>query len=196
MNGDLRATNCFLPSIFPKHFHELFSCTHFYPFIQPGELIYLFLEETSELWVLDLAKHSLRPLAPLCSSNVLHSGGSSISGTGCAGWSSTTSSGPTTNAAAVGLGQINEHTHHHHPHYQYQHHVYSYPHLLSHHAVGDCCQRREVEARVHAGVQWVGDRLYVVGGFAELVGADRRPTNPRNDIHFYDPIMNKWWVIG
>ncbi|VDP92401.1 unnamed protein product [Echinostoma caproni] len=46
--------------------------------------------------------------------------------------------------------------------------------------------------RVHAGLTWVGNRLYVVGGFSEFVGDDRRPTVPRDDVHCYDPETNSW----
>ena len=49
-------------------------------------------------------------------------------------------------------------------------------------------------ARVHAGLCWVGGRLYVVGGFSEFVGGDRRPTLPRDDVHCYDPVTDTWYV--
>ncbi|TNN05021.1 Kelch-like protein isoform 4 [Schistosoma japonicum] len=48
------------------------------------------------------------------------------------------------------------------------------------------------QARIHAGISWVGELLYVVGGFSEYVGDDRRPTLPRDDVHCYDPTTNKW----
>ncbi|CAH8873805.1 unnamed protein product [Trichobilharzia szidati] len=85
-------------------------------------LLYIFWESTSELSVLDLRRHTLRPLARLLSS-------------------STSSSN---------------------------------------------------EARVHAGLTWIGEFLYVVGGFSQFVGDHRRPTAPRDDIHCYDPALNTW----
>ncbi|TPP56215.1 Kelch protein 2 [Fasciola gigantica] len=48
--------------------------------------------------------------------------------------------------------------------------------------------------RIHSGLTWVGNRLYVVGGFSEFVGDDRRPTMPRDDVHCYDPESNSWSV--
>ncbi|CAH8677462.1 unnamed protein product [Schistosoma rodhaini] len=51
------------------------------------------------------------------------------------------------------------------------------------------------EARIHAGLSWVGEHLYVVGGFSEFVGDDRRPTGPRDDVHCYDPTTNTWSCI-
>ncbi|KAF6775821.1 hypothetical protein AHF37_04219 [Paragonimus kellicotti] len=86
---------------------------------QTTHLLYLFWEQTSELSVLDLARHTLRPLAPLA------------------------------------LGQ----------------------------------------ARVHAGFTWVGNHLYVVGGFSEFSGDDRRPTAPRDDVHWYNPETDNWTLV-
>ncbi|CAH8655287.1 unnamed protein product [Schistosoma bovis] len=51
------------------------------------------------------------------------------------------------------------------------------------------------EARIYAGLSWVGEHLYVVGGFSEFVGDDRRPTVPRDDVHCYDPTTNTWSCI-
>ena len=51
------------------------------------------------------------------------------------------------------------------------------------------------EARIHAGLSWVGEHLYVIGGFSEFVGDDRRPTGPRDDVHCYDPTTNTWYVL-
>ncbi|KAA3671748.1 kelch-like protein 17 (actinfilin) [Paragonimus westermani] len=82
-------------------------------------LLYLFWEQTSELSVLDLERHTLRPLAPLA------------------------------------LGQ----------------------------------------ARIHAGFTWVGNYLYVVGGFSEFLGDDQRPTAPRDDVHWYNPETDSWCVM-
>ncbi|KAF8566692.1 hypothetical protein P879_01329 [Paragonimus westermani] len=86
---------------------------------QATHLLYLFWEQTSELSVLDLARHTLRPLAPLA------------------------------------LGQ----------------------------------------ARIHAGFTWVGNYLYVVGGFSEFLGDDQRPTAPRDDVHWYNPETDNWTLV-
>lgn len=47
-------------------------------------------------------------------------------------------------------------------------------------------------ARVHCGCAWVNHRLYVCGGFRRFVGADRRPTAARDDLHCYDPLTDTW----
>ncbi|VDK85430.1 unnamed protein product [Dibothriocephalus latus] len=47
-------------------------------------------------------------------------------------------------------------------------------------------------ARVHCGCAWVNHRLYVCGGFRHFVGADRRPTAARDDLHCYDPLTDTW----
>ncbi|BHF69111.1 hypothetical protein SprV_0301215300 [Sparganum proliferum] len=47
-------------------------------------------------------------------------------------------------------------------------------------------------ARVHCGCAWVNHRLYVLGGFGHFVGADRRPTAARDDLHCYDPLTDTW----
>ncbi|CAH8656777.1 unnamed protein product [Heterobilharzia americana] len=104
----------------PQQFRYVNCCVH-----PDSNLLYIFWESTSELSVLDLRRHTLRPLAPLISSSTISAN----------------------------------------------------------------------EARVHAGLTWIGEFLYVVGGFSEFVGDDRRPTAPRDDIHCYDPTSNTWSLI-
>lgn len=50
-------------------------------------------------------------------------------------------------------------------------------------------------SRVHSGLVWVDEMLYVFGGFSKFVGDDRRPTAPRDDMHCYDPNTDTWYVI-
>ncbi|KAL3306941.1 hypothetical protein Ciccas_014560 [Cichlidogyrus casuarinus] len=47
-------------------------------------------------------------------------------------------------------------------------------------------------ARIHCGASWMEDRLYIYGGFSELIGPEHRPANARDDLYCFNPSTNVW----